>query len=550
MSDPELPQPAVRPSKRARLSPIWLVPLVAALASAILVSRTFLQVGPTIAIRFETAEGLEAHKTEVKFKNVVVGRVKTIGLTPHHQHVVVVVDLSRNAAGLAVEDSKFWVERPRVGLGGISGISTLLSGAYIGVDIGRSKKAQDQFIGLEKPPAVTRDQKGKRFTLHTPDSGSLNIGSPVYFRRIPVGSVAGLELAEGGKGVTLQVFVDSPYDLYVRQRTQFWNASGIDLSVNADGLKLNTQSLATVLAGGVAFESPEDGEPGPVSPEGTVFRLHGDRSRAFARPDGPSIVAKLRFFQSTRGLVKGAPVDFLGFNLGSVKTIKLGYDAEKKEFHADVEAELFVERLGPAYESLEVAGRQAGRGAADMLQELVSHGLRGQLRLGNFLTGQAYIALDFFKDSPPLTVTPEAGVLNIPTESGGLDQLQHQVAAIVKKVDTIPFEDIGKALKRTLRGTSSLVSRLDREVTPEAAKMLQSAQRTLQAVAENVAAPDAPLQQSARATLEQVRRAAYSLRVLSDYLEQHPESLLRGRPAQAEPGANPLLGPTRADPAK
>ena len=250
-----LPRPVLR-KRRTNASLIWLVPVLAAIVGASLVVSSWLQAGPDITISFESAQGLAAGKTPVKYKDVVIGKVDKIRLSGDRSHVLVKVALEKSAKAFATTGTRYWVVRPRIGLGGVSGVDTLFSGAYIGADTGDSSAEEDEFKGLETPPAVTHGEPGKSYTLHADDLGSLDIGSPVYFRRIQVGRVVSYQLDKDGKGVSLAVFIDSPNDRFVDTDTRFWNASGVDVSLGANGLKLNAQSLATVLAGGVAFQDP------------------------------------------------------------------------------------------------------------------------------------------------------------------------------------------------------------------------------------------------------------------------------------------------------
>lgn len=531
----DLPSPELRRPHRWSFSLIWLVPLAAAVAGLVLVIRTYLEAGPTITITLETAQGLEAGKTEVHYKEVVVGKVTRIKLSPDHSHVSVSVDLDKDAASLAVEDSRFWVERPRVGLGGISGIETLLSGAYIAVDVGSSTEPQRHFTGLEKPPAVTHDMRGKRFLLHTGDVGSLAIGSPLYYRRTPVGRVVASELDADGRNVTVQVFVDAPYDRYVTRNTRFWNASGVRVALNASGFKLDTQSLATVIAGGIAFAPASEDDPGAPAADKDEFQLFDDQAAAMAPPDGPAQELRMRFTQSTRGLAVGAQVDFRGLAFGAVKSIELNYDASRQEFYTEVLADVYPDRLGPAIRSLREAEKTNRLTPGGMWGRMVQRGLRAQLRAGNLLTGQLYIGIDFLPHAKPVKFDPGAAPLDIPTAPGSMEQLQEQLQDIARKLDGIPFDEIGRNLRDTLKSANSLLQQLDTQLAPEARQTLQDAQHALQSLDRNLASPDAPVQRDARRTLQELNRAASSLRALADYLEQHPESLLRGKPASAEP---------------
>lgn len=529
---------------RGSLSLIWLVPLVAALAGVILIVRSVVQSGPTITITFETAEGLEADKTEVKYKEVVIGKVRSLELAGDRSHVVVTVDLNKNASNVAVEDTRFWVERPRIGVGGVSGIGTLLSGAYLGVDIGNSTESREDFVGLEKPPAIAHDLKGRRFTLHTNDANSLAIGSPVYFRKIPVGRTSAIDLDNDGKGVTVQIFVNAPYDKFVGTNTRFWNASGVDLTLNAAGLKVSTQSVATVLAGGIAFQPFSEENPGQPAKENAEFTLYSDQTTALAPPDGLGIEIRMMFGQSTRGLTPGSPVDFRGITLGTVKSIQIDYDPDKKNFYTNVDAEMYPQRMGPAYSTLLKTQQQLGLGPEDMVALLVSHGLRAQMRTGNLLTGQSYISLDVIPTAKPVKFDADARPLIIPTAPGNLEEVQAQIQNIVRKLDAVPFDKIGNNLHETLVSANGVFKQLDKDLAPQAKKMLEEAQHTLQSLDQNLASPDAPLQQNAGRTLEQVDAAARSLRGLADYLEKHPESLLRGKPEVPEPSADAPKGTT------
>src|SRR5690554_3187807 len=245
-------QPDIR-QRRVRISLAWLVPIIAALVALSMVVQNWLSAGPQISVSFLTAEKLEANKTQVKYKNVVIGLVTDISLSEDRTRVNATIELDQNNEAFIREDAQFWVVRPRIGAGGVSGVDTLLSGSFIGADPGQSSETRREFVGLEAPPLVTFGAEGKRFTLRTDDLGSLGIGSPVYYRRIPVGQVVSYELSEDGKGVAVQIFVNAPYDGFVTADTRFWNASGVDVSLAADGFKVSTESLSSILAGGIAF---------------------------------------------------------------------------------------------------------------------------------------------------------------------------------------------------------------------------------------------------------------------------------------------------------
>lgn len=537
--------PAVSRKKKSRISWIWLVPVVAALMGLSLVVRTWLQAGPDISISFNTAEGLEVGKTQLRYKDVNIGTVKSIGFNADRSKVVVKAELAKEVSDLAREGTNFWVVRPRLDISGVSGLGTLLSGAYIGVDAeegkdGTNRATKLSFEGLEVPPAVTHDRAGKRFMLKASDLGSLDIGSPVYFRRINVGRVIGYALDENGSAVNVEVFVDSPNDKFVTNGTRFWNASGVDFSVNADGLKVRTQSLVSMAVGGVAFapvQTARDGDA-PAQPD-TQFDLYATEAAAKANPDGEAFPIRMRFDQSIRGLAVGAPIDFNGITLGDVTQITLDFDPASKRFYSLVDATLYPERLGRVYEEVRERALKDGDVAGGrLLGVMIRHGLRAQLRTANLLTGQLYVVLDDFPNAKPVDFQMSEPAI-IPTVPGNLDQLQQQVTNIVAKIEKIPFDKIGEDLRATLASTSKLMNRLDKQVAPEAQKALKAAKDSMANI-NSLLASDASLPVNTERAMQELSRAARSLRALADFLQSNPEALLRGRGEDPIPGAGPV----------
>jgi paraquat-inducible protein B len=530
----DLPAPTV--VQKARFSPslIWLVPLVAAISGLTLVAKSYHAAGPHIVVSFQTAEGIEADKTEVRYKEVIIGKVRAVELSDDHTRVLVHINLDKRAADFAVEDSRFWVVRPRIGVGGVSGLSTLFSGTYLGADAGTAKQSKEQFTGLETPPGVLRGNKGRSFTLRSDDLGSLDIGSPVYFRRLLVGRITAYKLDADGNTVSVQLFVDAPYDRFVSASTRFWNASGIDVTLNASGLKVNTQSLATVVAGGVAFQSIDAADKNEAA-EGTVFDLHPDVGDAMKPADGPQVDIHMHFNETLRGLSVGAPIDFRGVVIGAVKSIELDYEPQTQTFPANVIATIYPKRLGGIYDRF----AQASDGKVDIgavFEKLIDHGFRAQVRLGNLITQQLYIAFALVPKAKPVEFDPSTRPLEIPTAPGSLEEIQQQVADILAKLDKVPFDEIGINLRDTLHNTNALMQRLDTELAPQAKQMLEAAQHAMES-ANHALAEDAPLQRGVSGTLQELRRASQSLRSLADYLQRHPEALLRGKTADPAPPA-------------
>ncbi len=512
---------------------VWLVPLLAVAVGVFLMVRSAMSTGPLITIDFPSADGLRAGQTEVRFKEVAVGKVETVKLSENKKQVHVSVRLDRSAANLAVEDTQFWVVKPRIDIGGVSGLETLFSGAYIGVDGGASTESRREFSGLQNPPSFLRGEPGRGFVLSTKDLGSLDVGSPILYRRTQVGRVVGYTLNPLTDELLVRIFIEAPFEGLVNAQTRFWNASGVDLSVNANGLTLNTQTLGTVLAGGVAFERPSESANAAPAADGTRFVLFSDKKTALEPPDGQALKVRMMFDQSVRGLSVGAPIDFLGLEIGTVKSIRLNFDAKRKRYPVEVMAEIFPARLGLTPETPGTDSSANAQRDRQLIKQLLDHGVQAQTRTGNLLTGQMYIAFDFVAKPAKITFDATAPIPTVPTVPGTLSEVQPQIADIVQKISKVPFDRIGHNLNGTLKEASNTISQL----RPEAQKTLAEVQRTLISAQEslgrldrNILDPSAPLQRGAEQTMLDLQRAAQSLRTLTDYLERHPESLVRGKP--------------------
>jgi paraquat-inducible protein B len=522
---------------------VWLIPILAAIIGISLAVNTVIERGPAITIMFHSGGGLEAGKTKVKYKEVEIGIVQSVTLSEDRSHVLVRVQLKKEAKSFTAGDSRFWVVRPRLALSGISELSTLVFGPYIGADPGVASEKKATFTGLESPPIVTRDASGKQYVLHSTDLGSLDIGSPVYYRRMKVGQVVAYDIDEEGEGVAVRIFINTPYDRLVGINTRFWHASGIDMQISPAGASVKTESLASVVLGGLAFQSPNEGA-GPKATENTGFTLAGSQIEALSGNEGEPQMILFNFKQSVRGLAPGAEISFRGLVLGKVKSVGLEYDRQREEFVLPVLGEVYPARLG---RTVAENGSQPAFTAQQLLQSMVDRGLVAQLRTASILTGQGYIALDFFPKMVPSKVAKKAvgrdadvsapnALIVLPTIPGSSDEIQAQISEITRKLSKVPFDQIGNDLqqsldvfKQTLDRAGQLTAQLNNDVAPEIAGAMKDVRKSLGAV-ERTLAEDAPLQQDLRQTLQEFARAAASLRVLTDYLERHPEAIIRGKP--------------------
>ena len=544
----DLPQATVVRKRGTRISIVWIIPILAAVVAAGIAIQRIMSEGPTINIVFKAAEGLEAGKTFIKYKDVNIGQVTAVKLSADHTKVEVTAKIDKSAAGLMVEDAKFWVVEPRVTLSGVSGLGTLLSGNYIGFEVGKSDKAQRQYTGLDVPPIITGGQAGRQFVLKANSLGSLGIGSPIYYRRLLAGQVVAYGLAADGKEIEIKIFVNAPYDKYVNPGTRFWNASGIDASIGAGGVEVRTQSLIAVLAGGLAFNTPSFAANTEPAAANTVFTLYADQTTAMKQPESISTRYVLHFSESLRGLSVGAPVTLLGLPAGEVTDVGLAIDPATMNTRARVEVVSYPERLVARLGSNKAdIGKMLQGNALErqaIMRRLVEQrGLRAQLRSGNLLTGQLFVAFDFFPNAPKAKIDWSRDPVELPVMPGAITDLEQKVTGILAKLDNLPYEAIGTdltkalaSLDQTLKSADKAVNRIDAEVTPGLRTTIEELRRTLSGadgVLKNADAtlvgPNAPAQQDLRDALQEIARAARSLRILTDYLEQHPEALLRGK---------------------
>ena len=537
-----LPLPRVSRKPKRNLAWVWLIPIVAALVGLSIIWNSVSKQGPKISIVFESASGLEVGKTQIRYRDVVIGMVKAIRLSPKRDSVIVDAELSKDAAGLAHSGTRFWIVKPRVGLGGVSGLSTLFSGVYIETDTNdalNSKSNQTEFIGLEEPPPITSDRPGSKFKLRAPDLGSLGAGSPIFYRRIQVGMVTSYKLDRIGKFVDIDVFVDAPYDKYVNQSTRFWNESGIDVTLSSDGLQVNTQSLVSLIAGGISFASFGKNEEQVKSSD--VFKLYDTKHMAELVPEGIAVPIHMRFDQPSRGLKVGANVEFQGVEIGVVNAVDLDFDPIKRKFFTHVAATLYPERLGTIYTDMKMVDRTPEE-VAKSLAMLASRGMRAQLRSANILTGQLYIALADFPQVPKGGTYKTTLPFDVPTiAADDLDKLQQNLSSIMAKLEKIPFDSIGQELNETLKEFKVLTADLNKQVTPKLASTLVQVESSFKNL-DNMIAPGSPLPANIDAALEDIKRSLKSLRVLTDSLQLQPDSLIRGRTGQ--PYSRDTLGAT------
>lgn len=526
----EVPEPVVKVGKW-RISIIWLIPAVATLIGGWMAFKAYTDRGPTVILTFQSADGLEPGQTRIRIRDVDMGKVTALDLSSDLTQVLVTAELKKEATHLLSENSRFWVVRARIGTAGVSGLSTLLSGAYIGFDPGKAgpegSTPPKHFKGLETPPIVTTHQPGTLFTLESEQLGSLNIGSPVHYRQIRVGEVAGFDLNRDGHSVTIKVFIHAPYDALVRMGTRFWDAGGVEIAADLNGVRLRSESLVDLILGGISFETPVSLEMSDAAPGDHVFVLYPDHDKIRERVYLERHYYVVNFNESVRGLSRGAPVEFRGIKVGQVEDLSL-------EFHADTLEGKIPVLIAVEPERFTIVGSQ--RESTDhIIQRLVERGLRAQLKTGSLLTGSLVVDLAFQPNALRQELRRHGSYAEIPTIPSSLGALMTNLTKFAERLEKLPITEVMEelrtglqGLKATLKQAQGLVRRLDQETAPQAQAALQQAQATLATLDKTLRA-DSPTQKELQNALAEMAKAARAMKDLADTLERHPESLLFGK---------------------
>ncbi len=537
-------------SQKAGISIIWLIPLVTAIVGGWLVVRTVIDDPPTATLTFKTAEGIQAGTTAVKYKSVEIGIVEEIQFSEDFDHVELSITFRKGMEQFLRRNTRFWVVRPQFSLRGVSGLSTLLSGSYIEIDPGPGSP-QNHFVGLEEMPLVTRDDAGTQITLVTNDLGSLAGGSPIYYQGLYAGEVLGYELGSDAKSIYVHAFVRDPYNQLVRGNSRFWNASGLDVSLGADGIEVKTASLQALMFGGISFETPSSFEPVNADIEKLIFTLYPDHDVI----DEEAFTRKLQFVMyfkgSVRGLNPGAPVEFKGIQIGSVLDVKLEFNSEDTSFRIPVVVEIEPDRIVDRT-------AEADAPAANMLQTLVDRGLRARLSTGSLLTGQLYVELNMYPGTDIVYVgdntTPYP---ELPTIPGVFEAMTESIQNFVGKLETVDIEAIGENILGILDGTNELLNKAESEQTVTdlqssvrslknilrdvesadlsetigvANEALKGINQTLEMV-DGVLKPNSPLQYNIIEVTSELEETARALRSLLEMLERQPQAIIFGREA-------------------
>ncbi len=537
-----------------KLTAIWIVPLVAVVLGIWMVVFTFMTEGPEIEIRLKTAVGLEAGKTKVKFRSVDMGMVQEITLSEDMQDVIATVKLERAAIPLLGEDTRFWVVTARIGGGGISGLDTLLSGAYIEVSPAGTQSKVREFVALERPPLTPTGAPGLRLIIHSAQSVSLSSGDPVLYKGYKVGRVESLTFDADTREIRYVIFIDAPFHELVDSSVRFWNVSGITLSAGTEGFRVSTGSLETILLGGITFDTAPNLGPGQPVEHDAEFRLFASYNAVLESPFKHRAYYVAAFEQSLKGLLAGAPVEYRGIKVGKVeriltKELFTGKHQEGlKATGASIPVLLYLE---PG--RLEMSDTEESIGTLlNLINQGVANGLRVSLKTSNLLSGAQVLDIEFYEDMPDTELGEFNGYNTLPTIASGIGQLQHRVFTLLDKVNNLPLEQTVSSINRSMAELDRTMAALRTILEDDSARALPAdLQRTLESLRDilekdsTLAVPD-ELQQTLAAarfqlegestetyqlvsTLKEVEAAARALREFLDLMEAKPESLIRGK---------------------
>jgi len=516
--------PAAVVKEKKSISLIWLIPLIAVAIGAWLTFKAINEKGPTVSIVFASADGLVAGKTKIKYKNVEVGLVEDIRFGKDLANVIVKVNLDPEMRPYLTDSTNFWVVRARLSGGKVSGLGTLLSGAYISLTPGMPGKKTRHFTGLEEHPPLVIDVPGTRYVLTSPTLSSLDVGTSIFYRKLKVGEVIDYQLTEKGDGLEIEVFIKAPYDKHVLENTRFWNVSGIDVEMGADGVQIKTESLSSILLGGIAYGSADSLEKKSVAKAGRKFELFATETKAFEKSYSRKEQYLLYVEGSARGLVVGSPVTFFGIHAGEVIDMQLEYDLSDDSFKIPVLIEMEPDRLT-------IVGREAGK-ELPAVEDLVSRGLRAQLKSGSLLTGQLLIDFEMYPEADIAEVYYEDGIAVLPTVPTSLAAIKSSLQGLMHKIEKMPLEDIGHNLNGVLEGVNKLANSGDMRDTLKNLNEASAQLKATLATADDVVAgfdESSAAYQDILKTMNELSAAARSLRLMMDYLERHPDALIKGK---------------------
>ncbi|WP_110648258.1 intermembrane transport protein PqiB [Salinicola peritrichatus] len=532
---------------QSRLSPIWIVPLLAALIGAWMVWDNISSRGPLITLNMDNAEGIEAGKTLIKTRNVEVGHVEAVRLSDDLSHTVITARMSRDAERMLNQGSRFWVVKPRIGREGVSGLNTVLSGAYIQLAPGDSDEAQTSFDVLDQPPVAPPDAPGLRINLVSQVGNSLSAGDPVTYQGYTVGRVESTDFDPDKKEMRHRLFIQAPYDSLVTDTTRFWSSSGIDVQLNSEGVSVNLDSFETLISGGVTFGVPEDIAAGKPAKQDATYTLYNSEESAREGTYDQYIEYVLLVDDTVRGLSRGAPVEYRGVRVGTVVSVPWHFTAPQPDTLAQFAIPVLIRIEPQRLESgeainQEIDEQEVRKRFEKMFQD---YGLRATLKTGNLLTAALFVDLSFNDDAAPYEPLEFAGKPVFPTTSGGFAQIEQKVSNLLDKLNDLQVEPILDRLdetmqtsQQTLEQVRQIAESVNALVSDPATQQLPASMndtlRELQNTLNGFSSGSSGYRQL-NDTLKQLEVLMRDLQPVARTLREQPNALIFDREVQADP---------------
>lgn len=524
-----------KPSPQTRLSPIWIVPIVALVIGLWLVYDNYTSRGMMITLTMQNAEGIEAGNTLIRSRNVEIGRVQSVKLSDDLSQAVLRARIQPEAEAMLRDDSRFWVVKPRIGREGISGLGTVLSGAYIQLEPGTSSEPSREFEVRETPPVAPTGVAGLQISLISQLGNSLRVGDPVSYQGFTVGRIEETRFDAESRTMHHQVFIEEPYDQLVTESTRFWSASGIDFRLDADGVRVNVDSIETLLGGGVTFGVPEDLPMGQPVDNNTRFELYTDEDSARQGTFNRYLEYVLLVDNTVRGLSKGAPVEFRGVRLGTVAAVPWNFTAPQPDSRDQFAIPLLI-RIEPQRLGIENTDVDLDEWDA-RFKRMFTMGLRASLKSGNLLTGAMFVDLNF-REELAAQYVPESfsGHTVFPTTSGGFAQIQAQVTDLLEKLNGLEIEPLLTGLDQNLQASESVLEEV-RSVSESLNQLLNNpdtqalggnVNRTLEELQNTLEglSPESAAYQELTSTVERLDRVIRDVQPLTRTLSENPRALL------------------------
>ncbi len=426
-------------SSSHRISKVWFIPIVAVLIGSWMVYHTWSNRGPEIQILFDTADGISIGTTKIKFRDVTVGKVTGLKLNSTFDGIEITARLNKGTDKLLKTDTAFWVVKPRIGKGGVSGLSTLLSGVYIKMSMGTEDDNRYDFIGLDSPPVTPFGTPGLRVTLDSDDQSRLDIGDPIIFRGIEVGRIEFQYFNIEERVVYYDAFIESPYDKIVTTNTRFWKMKGVEINLTSEGLKVHTGTLETLIGGGVTFGVPANQPKGQVISERAFFTIYDDQDEVLQKQFKNAQEFVMLFGQSIRGLRPGAPVEYKGVRIGTVLRTDIDYP-EIENFLAQKTRIPVLVQIEPARLGMK-DDKNKIKLVKQTIEKMIHDGLHGFIRSGSLITGSKYIEIDYVSG----TTSSNQAFGNfemIPTAASEIDGLLKKVDSILATIDHLSIDSL------------------------------------------------------------------------------------------------------------